>query len=59
MIVFYRTVYKWIKVFGLQTYKKLKPQDEIIVELDKMWLHLTKKRTNYISRKHLVEGVYR
>lgn len=52
--VSHKTVYEWVKAFGLQTYEKPQPTGEIIVELDEMWHYLTHKKTSSGFGKHIV-----
>ena len=51
--VSHKAVYDWVRVFGLETYEKPKPQGEVVIELDELWHFVKAKKTNFGSGKHI------
>jgi transposase len=39
-----KAVLDWVRTFGVATYEKPTPKDEVTVELDEMWHFLTSKK---------------
>ena len=54
ILVSHKSVYDWVKSFGLETYEKPVPQGDVVIELDEMWHFLTSKKTSFGSGKHFV-----
>lgn len=52
--VSHKSVYDWVKSFGVQTYEKPMPSGEVVVELDEMWHFLNAKKTSCGYGKHIV-----
>ena len=52
--VSHKAVHDWVKAFGLETYEKPHPKEQVIVELDEMWHFLNAKKTSFGSGKHIV-----
>ena len=44
--VSHKTVYNWVKAFGLATYEKPIPQGVVVVELDELWHFVKSKKTS-------------
>ena len=49
-----KTVYDWVKAFGELTYEKVKPEGDIIIELDEVWHFVKSKKTNCGYGRHTV-----
>jgi len=52
--VSHKAVFDWVKNFGLETYEKPRPSEQVVIELDEMWHFLNAKKTNCGFGKHIV-----